>query len=145
MTTVESFLSGGGAPTAKFPTKGVTIKGTIEDLAVTQQTDLNGNPLEWDDGNPRMQLVVTLATDERDAAIDDDDGKRRLFVKGGMRTAVKDALKLAGAKTLEVGGTLAVQYKDDGEPPRAGFNAPKIYVAQYKAPAADAVSVDELI
>jgi hypothetical protein len=29
---------------------------------------------------------------------------------------------------------LAVKYEDNGEPPRAGFNAPKIYRAQFVPP-----------
>lgn len=143
MTSVEDFLSTGGAPVAKFPTPGTTVKGTVESAVVSQQTDIDGTPKTWDDGNPRMQIVVTLQTDER--TLDDDDGKRRVFVKGQMLTALKDALRVAGAKSPEVGGTLAIQYKEDGEQKRAGFNAPKIYVAKYKAPEASSVSVDELI
>lgn len=145
MTTVEDFLSSGGAPAAKFPTPGTTIKGTVESAVVSQQTDIDGSLKTWDDGNPRMQIVVTLATDERDDTIENDDGSRRVFVKGQMLTAFKDALRTAGAKAPEVGGTLAIQYKEDGEQKRAGFNAPKIYVAQYKGPEAATVSVDELI
>jgi hypothetical protein len=148
MTTmsVQDFLSGGGAPVAKFPNIGSIVKGTVEEAAVTQQTDFaTGIPTTWDDGSPRMQLVVTLSTDERDDAINDDKGQRRVFIKGQMLTAVKDAVRAAGAKSLEVGGTLAVQYKSDGEPPKAGFHAPKIYAAQYKAGAAASISVDDLI
>lgn len=140
--TVEGFLSAGGAPAAKFPTPGTTYKGIIESAIVSQQTDLDGNPKTWKDGNPSMQLVVTIATDERDPAIDDDDGMRRLFVKGQMLAAVKEALKKAGCKSIDAGGTLAVQYKEDGPVTKAGFNAPKLYVAQYKAPVAG-VALDE--
>jgi hypothetical protein len=143
--TVEDFLSGGGAPTAKFPTPGTLVKGTVQSAVVSQQTDIDGTLKTWDDGNPRMQIVVTLATDDRDASIDNDDGTRRLFIKGQMLSALKDALRIAGVKTLEEGGTLGVQYKEDGEQKRAGFNAPKVYVAQYRAPVASSVSVDELI
>jgi hypothetical protein len=145
---VEDILNAGGAPSAKFPTVGTTIKGTIETAVVSQQQDFTtGEPKVWKDGNPAMQIVVTLATDERDAEIENDDGTRRLFVKGQMLSALKDALKTAGVKTLEVGGTLAVQYKSDGERSDPKFNPPKVYVAQYKAPeaAAAAVVVDELI
>jgi hypothetical protein len=144
--SVEEFLSGGGSPVAKFPTPGTTVKGSVVEAVVSQQTDIDGTLKTWDDGNPRMQLVVTLATDERDSSIENDEGTRRVFVKGQMLAAVKDAIKTAGAKTLEAGGTLAVQYKEDGEQKRAGFNPPKLYIAQYKAPdAAAAVSVDELL
>jgi hypothetical protein len=145
-TSVEDFLAAGGAPAAKFPSIGTTIKGIVESSVVSQQTDIStGKPKCWDDGNPRMQIVITLATDERDVAIDNDDGHRRLFVKGQMLTALKDALRTAGVTAPEVGATLAVQYREDGEQKTAGFSAPKLYGAQYKSAAASVVSIDELI
>lgn len=142
---VEEILSGGGAPAAKFPTPGTTIKGTISDAIRSQQTDLDGKPKTWDDGNPRMQLVITVQTDERDSSLDDDDGVRRIFVKGQMLSALKEALKKASVKTIEVGGTIAVQYAKDGDPTKVGFNAPKVYVVQYKIPTTTSLGVDELI
>lgn len=147
MTSVEDFLTGSGAPSAKFPTIGTTVKGTVVDAVVSQQTEMgSGTPKTWDDGNPMMQLVVTLATDERDVGIEGDNGHRRVFIKGQMRSAVAEAVKTAGAKAIEQGGILAIQYKEDGEQKKPGFNAPKVYQAQYRAPAATAaVSVDELI
>jgi hypothetical protein len=146
MTTydVEDFLSGSGARSAKFPTIGTTVKGIIESAVVEQQRDIEtGLPKTWDDGNPMMQLVVTLDTDERESG--EDDGKRRLFVKGQMRAAVVDALKAAGVKAIEVGGTLAVKYSGNGTAKKAAWTAPKQYVAQYKAPIAASVTVDELL
>jgi hypothetical protein len=142
---VDGFLSGGGAPSAKFPTIGTTVKGEVVSATVSQQTDIDGTPKTWDDGNPRQQLVVTLATDERDPEVEGDEGHRRLFVKGQMLAALKDALRTAGVKTLAEGGTLAVQYQLDGEQKKAGFTAPKVYVARYRAPAAEAVVVGDLI
>lgn len=133
---VNSFLMGGGAPAAKFPDIGTTIEGRILDTEVTQQTDLDGNPKVWENnGKPMMQAVVTLQTDLRDPEIGDDDGIRRLFVKGQMQTAVRDAVKAAGARELKHGGTLKVQYHADGERKKAGYNAPKLYRAKYTAPA----------
>ena|ERR1035437_2939094 len=142
---VEDFLSGGGPPSAKFPTIGVTVKGTVTDAVVSQQTDFaTGHPATWDDGGPKMQLVVTLATDESDDTIADDDGTRRVFIKGQMRSAVAEAVKASGSRGIEAGGTLAIKYEADGEASKPGFSPPKLYKAQYKAGVA-AVSVDELI
>jgi hypothetical protein len=131
---------------AKFPVKGTTVKGTIESIVASQQTDIaTGQVKSWPDGNPMMQLVVTLSTDERDPEIADDDGQRRLYIKGQMLSAFKEALRLARAKP-EVGGTLAVQYKEDGEQKNPAWSPPKLYVAQYKAPAPGVdVGVDELL
>lgn len=131
----NDLLTRSGAPSAKFPTIGTTCKGTVLGAEKTQQTDIKGTPKFWDNGDPMYQVVVTLQTDERDPAIDDDNGERRVFVKGQMLTAVKGALKAAGASGLEIGGTLAVRYESDGTP-KPGQSAPKQYVAQYQpAPA----------
>jgi len=52
-----------GAPAAKFLNIGDTIKGIVVSSEVRQQTKLeDGTPLVWDDGRPRMQLVVTIDT-----------------------------------------------------------------------------------
>ena len=47
---------------------------------------------------------------------------------------IEEAVKKAGAKGLEVGGTLAVKYVKDGEKKNKAFNAPKLYAAKYEAP-----------
>lgn len=135
MTDVNDFLmGGGGAPSAKFPTIGTLHKGTITETAVSQQTSLEGDPKVWPDGNPMMQAVITIQTDERDMDIDDDEGLRRLFVKGQMQAAVREAVRASGASKLEIGGTLAVIYDSDGERKSPGHNPPKIYRAQYVPP-----------
>ncbi|MFJ8110463.1 hypothetical protein [Streptomyces sp. NPDC096132] len=135
----NSFLmGGGGAPTAKFPTPGTVVGGHItEPPQVEQQRDIqSGEKKFWNDGNPMMQLVVTVQTDQRDPAIDEDDGKRRIFVKGQMKNAVADAVRAASAKGLEVGGILRVRYTHDGEQKQRGYSAPKQYEAHYTPAAA---------
>ncbi|WP_172384771.1 hypothetical protein [Streptomyces sp. MNP-20] len=136
----NSFLmGGGGAPTAKFPTPGTTVGGRITaPPKVEQQRDIKtGEAKVWSNGDPMMQLVVTVDTGQRDPSTEDDDGKRRIFVKGQMKNAVADAVRSSGAKGLEVGGHLAVTYTHDGEVTQRGFSAPKQYTAQY-IPAAQA-------
>ncbi|WP_309049271.1 hypothetical protein [Streptomyces sp.] len=136
----NSFLmGGGGAPTAKFPTPGTVVGGRItEPPKVEQQRDIqSGEQKFWGNGDPMMQLVVTVQTDQRDPAIEDDDGRRRIFVKGQMKNAVSDAVRQAGARGLEVGGTLHVRYTHDGEQKNRGFSPPKQYAAKY-VPAAQA-------
>lgn len=134
----------GGAPSAKFPTIGTTIKGTVVSAKKSQQTDIDGKLKFWDDGNPMWQIVITLQTDQRDPSIQNDDGERRLFVKGQMQTALKAALKDAGATGLEVGATLAVQYESDGEA-KPGKSAPKVYRGQYVKPVSTGVTAGDLI
>jgi hypothetical protein len=132
--TADDFLmGGGGAPTAKFAAPGASVGGRItEKPTVEQQRDIStGEKKFWSDGNPMMQLVVTVQTNERDPEVEDDDGKRRIFVKGQMKQAVADAVRAVGGRGLEPGGTLTVTYSHDGEVKQRGFNPPKQYRAQY--------------
>lgn len=134
----NAWLMGSGAPSAKFDTPGDTVTGRIVATPeLRQQTDFtSGKPLFWDNGDPRMQLVVTLQTEQHDPSIADDDGTRRVYVKGQLQKAVQQAVRQAGAPGLEVGGTLTVTYTGDGEVKQRGMNPPKLYTATYKAAAA---------
>lgn len=138
-TDPNSFLLGGGGKTAKFENPGDTIKGTIAaPPELRQQTDIGtGAPATWDNGDPKMQLVVQLQTDLRDDA--EDDGIRNLYVSGGfkrasLQKAVADAVRTAKAKGLEVGGTLAVRFTGEEPPSKKGFSPAKLYAAQYQPP-----------
>lgn len=135
----EGFLMGGGVPSASFLKIGASITGVIcEPPVVQQQRDMaTGNPKTWEDGNPMWQLVVTLQTDLRDPQIEDDDGRRRVYMKNNMKKAVSDAVRKVKEKALAVGGSLTITYTGDGKPTQKGFNAPKNYEAVYVAPAAN--------
>lgn len=145
MTDANSWLMGGAVPSAKFDAHGDTVKGTItETPELRQQTDFDsGDPLFWDDGKPKMQLVVTLATDQRDPSNPEDEGTRRLYVKGKMQQAVASAIRKCGAKGLEVGGTLTIAYVGDDEPKKRGMSGAKLYLAEYASPAAAFLAQDE--
>lgn len=125
----ETFFSG-GVPSAKFPAFGSTVTGVVSsDPQTSQQTDMDGKLKTWDNtGEPMLQLVVTLQTDERDPEIDDDDGQRRVYVKGQMRNAMQAALKASRSKGLYVGDTLSVTYTHDGDKSNPKLSAPKQYV-----------------
>ena len=141
-TNANDFLFGSSTASAKFPTIGTTVTGTIAITpTVEQQRDLDGNPKSWESGDPMMQLIVTLQTAELDNSVADDDGRRRLYVKGKSLTdAVRNAVKSSGSKGLEVGGTLSVTYIGDGEQTKRGYSAPKLYSATYQAPTAAAAN-----
>jgi len=137
---VNDFLLSGGIPAARFPAIGATVRGTVIRSEVAQQTDYaSGTALTWDDGSPKMQVIITLQTDERDPQIADDDGQRKLYVRGQMQAAIREALRTAGAK-LEAGGLLGVQYIADKPSEKRGFNPAKQYQAQYQPPAAVAAN-----
>lgn len=140
---VDGFLFG-GSKSATFPSIGTTITGTVSaPPELQQQRDMkDGKPKTWDDGNPMMQMVITLDTDLREPGDDEDDGSRRLFVKSGMKSSIARAVKAAGATRIEVGGKLTVKYVADGEQKQRGFSPPKIYEASYVKPVDQALGVD---
>ena len=153
MSDTTDFLFGGGGKAARFDEIGDKVTGVITDAKTSQQTSMEDNtPLTWPDGSPRMQLVITLQTDER---IDDnDDGQRRLYAKGGryevasgtgtsMKDAIADAVKKAGGRSLDEGAHLTVAHTGIGKKTNRGYSAPKLFRAVYEAPKAS-VAADDL-
>jgi hypothetical protein len=93
-------------------------------VSVRQVTSFEtGKPEFWDDGQPKRQAVITLATAERDPADGDDYGSRNIYVKmwGDQRRA------LARVGTPAVGDTLTVTFTGYGDAPSKGLNPPKVY------------------
>lgn len=133
---VYDMLSGGGAPSVKFPSIGTTVKGIVLDFEKTDQTDLEGVVKTFDDGSPRKQLVVTLQTDAFDEEIANDDGQRRVFIKGQMIRALKDNLRQQNLSVRDFlrGGHLTVSYIADQASEKRGYNATKLYTVDYAAP-----------
>lgn len=142
-TGSDLIMGGGGKPPAKFDTIETIVKGQIVEVDKGQQRDFQSKePLFWQPNNrpgtavtdrPVMQAIITVQTDLRDPALDDDDGQRRLFVGGrNMRDAVRDAVIKSGAKDIRVGGTLAVKYVGGS----GNTGDPKQYIAEYAPPAA---------
>lgn len=140
---VNEMLFGGGAKAFPFEKEGDTVEGEIVSAQTRQQTSLDtGKPQTWDDGSPKKMIVLVLQTQLREH--DEDDGLRSVYLRGGnfqvangkgtsSQIAVRDAVKRAGAKQLEVGGYLKMRWSGNG-PSKRGFNAPKLYEAAYKAP-----------
>jgi hypothetical protein len=136
------------APSAKFDAIGDKVIGTIVSMNERQQTDQSGKPLFFDSGDPRMVWVITLHTDEgEDLAVWAKGGNHKAASGGGeaMLNAIGSAVRTAGANSVDVGARLAIAYTGIGEQSKPGFNPPKLYSAQYQAPAAStAVPVDDL-
>lgn len=140
MTSANDLLMGSGVKSAAFPTIGTEVTGTVAtEPKVQQQTDFKtGAPKTFANGDPMQQIVVHLQTDQRDPAVDGDDGIRAIYIKSNMLKAVREAVVQAGAKGLEIGGTLTVTYSGDG--PKSGQGTPKLYTAKYQRPTGQAAN-----
>lgn len=130
----NSLLMGGGGKYAPLKEIGDTVSGVIDsEPRVEQQKDIDsGEPLSWPDGNPKMQIVVPLQTDEHED--ENDDGIRNVYLQYGAQQTVKKAVREAGATGLAVGGRLTLTYTHDAPPKRAGFRGAKQYAASYVPP-----------
>ena len=98
-------------------------------------------PKFFDDGQPQMQVLVTINTGVTDPMVEDDDGRRTVYIKGfGLqRHAWLQALHNAGLrKAAEVrpGDRFTATFTGFGEA-KPGMNAPKLfeYVIEHQSPA----------
>lgn len=123
---------------AKFNNIGDTVKIKITGLEEREQTDfISGEIIRWADGKPKMQFVFT--------GIDQDTQEEtRIFAKGYLLGAIKDALTAADAN-LEAGGMLAVKFSHEDEPSKPGLNPAKRYKAQYQPPKPASISAEDLM
>lgn len=147
MTDVNSLIMGNSIPSCRFPRTEVgriAHEGTIVALDVMQARNYaTGEPDFWKDGQPKMQAVLTIQTQERDAEIENDNGVRRLFVSSkGMKDAISAAVKKAGKTKIDVGGTIGVKYLRDDPEGKNPDNLPKIYGAKYEPPPAGSEFVE---
>lgn len=129
----NDFLMRGGTPAVKFPTIGSSVIGVItRPPKMADVTDpASGEVKRWPNGDAKQQVVIELQTELRES--EDDAGERTLWAKGQMQTAIRDAVRAAGAKGLEVGGILQVTLS--GEKP-TNLNPQKLYSAVYWPPQA---------
>lgn len=101
----------------------ISFTGTITGQRTRQRTDFaSKQPLFYADGNPQMQVVLTLA--------DANGQEYNLFVKmpGNMHRAIRDAIKSIGAKGLRLGDLLTVTYTGN-DAPEGGKQGAKQYTA----------------
>ena len=135
---ITSELLGSSSPSLKFKAEGDAHRITIREIAKQQETDFDtGAPVTWPSGDPKFQYVVTGTADGEEA---------RLFIKGYMIDALKDALRKAGVQpgTDLTGGTLTIKWNATDEPRRAGMQGARRYIGKFE-PAAKAVVDDDLI
>lgn len=133
----NDLLMGGGTKSVNWKDNpiGYTVIGAItETPKVEQMKKFQSDELDfWPSGDPKMQILVTLQTDQRDPANEQDDGKRRLHISPRMMGPVREAIQRVGAKGLEIGGRLAVR-RIGGT---GAVGDPYTFAAEYGAPTVD--------
>lgn len=139
----RDFLNGGGGAKSifnKHDAVGTVRRITITSWKMQQQQDPKTKKLKtYDDGNPMMQLVVSGSNfrDQHDNPIrtdTDDNGERRVFVKGDLKIKVTDALRNAGEDFIARGGILTVA-RVDKEPDQGVIDGAWIHQCHYQPPA----------
>ena len=128
MADDTSSFFGAAVPAVKFERVGESVTGRVMAKELRQQTDLDTGDLQyWKDGRPMMMALLTLQVED---PTDEDDGKRILYVRSGLTTAFREAVKAAGKSDLYEGDYVTVEYTGDGVAPRKGLNPPKQFAVK---------------
>ena len=137
-----NFFDSRPSHSCKFKTLGETHTGVITEISDRMPVTKYGttDPDYWPDGSPKQQVVITLATDERDPEDPNDTGERSLWVTesrkaGTILAAIIQATRQANAK-LEIGGTLSVSFTGHDPNSKNPAQPRKLYAATYQPPAA---------
>lgn len=129
----------------QFPEIGTEYKGCkILGFTSEEQKDLDGETKTWDDGKPKMQVVIKLQVPgivekgryNKDTRtwnkVEDDEGIRYLFCAGGLFTAARNGLKEAKLKLPPIDGELDVKFTGVGKASKSTWNAPKKYEITFR-------------
>ena len=130
----NSLLVGKSVPSISFKDAkvGDSFTGTITALETSQVRNYEDSTIleTWPDGSPKLQVVVTLATDYVDN--EEDDGERKLYLFGQKLAAAKAALKEASMDKLELGTTLTITYSGTKPSSNKKYNDVKLYKIDLK-------------
>lgn len=126
----NDLLSSKSVPSVSFKDAkvGDSFTGTITNLETAQVRNYDsGEPEFWDDGKPKLQIVVTLKTDYIDPELEGDDGTRKVYLAGQKLTAAKQAMKEAGIQKLEKGFKFTISYVGTKPSSNKKYNDVKLY------------------
>ena len=142
LESLDDLLSGSGAKSFfnADSQPGQSVTGVIDLIETSQMRDFQTKqPAYWNDGRPQMQIHIVLQTTLRDPSVEDDDGRRSLWIKGwGVQLkAFREACRQAGVKAPKAGDELTATFTGLGERGNAP-QPPKIYA--YRIVPANGVS-----
>lgn len=99
-------LAKGGGKFLSWEYPGTFYDGQIKAVDMRQAREYQSTtPATWDDGTPKLQCVLTLATALRDPQDPDDDGTRQISINlwSGQKQALVKACKDSGVAEPQVG------------------------------------------
>lgn len=134
LESLDELLSGSGAKSFfnADSQPGQSVTGTLDLIETSQMRDFQTKQSAyWNDGRPQMQIHIVIQTTLRDPSVDDDDGRRSLWIKGwGIQLkAFRDACRQAGVKAPKQGDTITATFTGLGERGNAP-QPPKVYAYQ---------------
>lgn len=141
----NDLLNGKSIPSISFKDAkvGDSFTGVIAELETAQVRNYeSGEPEFWEDGNPKLQIVVTLDTDYSTSS--EDDGQRKVYLFGQKLQAAKSALKEAGVDKLEKGSVFTITYTGTKPAANKKYNDVKLYGITI-VPAKSNPAVDNLL
>ena len=136
LPSLEDILGGSAAPALSFKDAkvGDSFTGIVTHAEVAQVRDYeSGQPKFWDDGNPQLQVILTLATDYRDPAKPEDEGERKAYLPGQKLAALKAALKEINRTTVQKGDVFTITYIGTKPASNKKYNDVKLYGIELKA------------
>ena len=124
---------------------GDAFTGIVTDLRTVQVRSYDsGEPEFWDDGKPKLQIEVTLATEYLDAGVEEDDGTRRVYLFGQKLSAAKLEMKSKGIGKLEKGMKFTITFAGEKPASNKKYNNVKLYGIEIE-PATSNPDVDALL
>ena len=127
-----------GGKVAKFDRIGDSITGLLIDAEKIPLTDINGKVVvDEKTGAERTQVLYTLQTEDRDPQDPFDDGRRRVYAKWAIQSAISDELKEKGLLSvgLQENGKLTLIHSETRPAKTRGYNDAKLFKASYEPPA----------
>ena len=143
----NSLLTSQSVPSISFKDAkvGDAFTGVITNLETAQVRNFEtGEPEFWEDGNAKLQIVVTLATDYLDPEVEGDDGTRKVYLFGQKLAAAKQAMKEAGIAKLEKGFQFTIKFAGEKPSSNKKYNNVKLYEITLK-PGSSNPAVDALL
>lgn len=157
MTTITLEQPGtAGPPVAALRAPGAHVIVGIVDVTPYQQRTIEGDPLTWADGTPKMGKAITgLVVSAHNTARGTENKQPsttdvqpgdlvRFYAEKGRHYTWKDAVDAHG--TVNVGDVMKWERLDDKPPTNRAHNPQKVYKATLRAPkASDGDLVDRCV